>query len=107
MIEDALQNALDGVWSNTIGRLSWIVPDWVAGLLSLPFVSWVAIFVALAFMYSWGKFGFAKSVLMGIPAVLLWLAGRRSKAPPVKHAKPPEETRSERKTLFGRLFQKR
>jgi hypothetical protein len=105
MFEGALQNALDGVWANTIGRLAWL-----AWLLSYPADVWALVAVAFAAGMVTGQWGLKALVAAGALIVAVFTLGRRSiTAPepehkPVPKSAPPDKSPARRKTLLGRFM---
>ncbi len=108
MFEGALQDAIDGVWSNTLGRLAGWVPDWLAWLLSYPADVWALVAVAFVAGMVAGKWGLKALVGTGALIVAVFTLGRQSKAaapvPKVQHADPPDKSPPRRKTLLDRFM---
>lgn len=104
-----MQNALDGVWNNTIGRIVEWVPNWLAWLLSYPWDVWALVLVAFVAGYVFGKWGFVALASIGGLILAAFTLGRRSagkdnKEGPAPH-KDTDNAPAPRKTLLD-LFRR-
>lgn len=110
MIKDALQNAVDGVWVNTIGRVIGWLPDWLVWLFSYPADVWALWAIALVVGYVLGRWGFVALAAIGGLLIAVFTLGRRSKSAPGTDEPPipKPDVRAERpKTLLERIFKRK
>jgi len=110
MFQDAMQNAVDGVWANTIGRVIGWLPDWLVWLFSQPMAVWVALWIGVAAGYVLGRWGWLALAALGGLLIAVFTLGRRSKSvPPIEpeHPPVPRPRPGQSKTLLERILGKR
>ena len=103
MIEGALQDAVDSVWTNTIGRVvSWL-PDWLVWLFSYSADVWVLWAISFAIGYVFGRWGFVALISIAGALFAVFTLGRRSKETPLP---PIPRPRPKPKNIFEQIFKR-